>query len=186
MTLVVLVGPAGVGKGSVVKKILEVSREYRLSVSATTRDKRPQEVDGVDYHFVSKEDFKGLISSDELLEWAQVHGRHYYGTPASELVAAKESGKHLILEIDLQGARQVAEKPIDQLQIFLLPPSWEELERRLRGRGTETEDEIATRLGTARQELAAANEFEHQLVNETIADTASAILDLVSEHERES
>ena len=186
MTLVVLVGPAGVGKGSIVKKILELSSDYRLSVSATTRGMRPQEVDGVDYHFVTMGYFEELIENEELLEWAKVHGQNYYGTPSSELVAARESGQHLILEIDLQGARQVAQKSIDQLQIFILPPSWEELERRLRGRGTETDDEIATRLDTARQELAAADEFEHQLVNETIADTAVTILELVSEHERGS
>ena len=186
MTLVVLVGPAGVGKGSVVKSILDTHPKFRLSVSATTRTPRAGERDGADYHFVSRGQFESLIQRGELLEWAQVHGENFYGTPRSELTNAAANSQHLILEIDLQGARQVAQSHADQIQIFLLPPSWEELERRLRGRGTETEEQIATRLGTARQELAAAGEFEHQLVNNSIAETAAAIVELVTEHERES
>lgn len=186
MTLLVLVGPAGVGKGTVVQQILRSQNNFTLSVSATTRDPRPGESDGVHYHFVTKELFEQMISAGELLEWAQVHGNHYYGTPRSELERATDSAKHLILEIDLQGARQVASKHEDQIQIFLLPPGWHELERRLRSRGTETEQQIQTRLATARQELAAAGEFRHQIVNDSVEETAAEIVRLVQEHERGS
>ena len=186
MTLLVLVGPAGVGKGTVVQEILKTQPDFMLSVSATTRSPRPGEQDGTHYHFVTKNDFEEMISAGQLLEWAQVHGDHYYGTPRSELERAASEAKHLILEIDLQGARQVASKHEDQLQVFLLPPGWDELERRLRNRATETEEQIQTRLSTARQELAAAGEFRHQLVNDSVQETAAEIVGLVREHERGS
>jgi guanylate kinase len=186
MTLLVLVGPAGVGKGTVVQEILKTQPDFMLSVSATTRSPRPGEQDGTHYHFVTKNDFEEMISAGQLLEWAQVHGDHYYGTPRSELERAASEAKHLILEIDLQGARQVASKHEDQLQVFLLPPGWDELERRLRNRATETEEQIQTRLSTARQELAAAGEFRHQLVNDSVQGTAAEIVGLVREHERGS
>jgi len=186
MTLAVLVGPAGVGKGTVVRQILEDEPGFMLSVSATTRQPRPGEQDGVHYHFVSKVEFEGMLAQGEMLEWAKVHGDHYYGTPRKELERAAAVGKHLILEIDLQGARQVASKHVDQVQIFLLPPGWDELENRLRGRGTETEEQIQTRLETARQEIAAAGEFQYQLVNDSVAETAAEIVRLVREHGRGS
>lgn len=186
MTLLVLVGPAGVGKGTVVRHILDSEPDFMLSVSATTRDPRPGEINGEHYHFVSKPEFERMLEQGELLEWAQVHGNHYYGTPRAEIDRAKTAQKHLILEIDLQGARQVNGKHVDQVQVFLLPPGWEELEARLRGRGTETEEQIQTRLATARHEIAAAGEFQHQLVNDSVAQTAAEIVGLVREHERGS
>jgi guanylate kinase len=182
MTLLVLVGPAGVGKGTIVKEILSKNSDFMLSVSATTRDPRPQEVDGIHYHFVSASEFEELIKTGRLLEWAQVHGLHYYGTPISELEKAERLGRHLVLEIDLQGARQIRSKVDNAVSVFLLPPSIQELEDRLRGRGTETEDQIRTRLETARIELAAAGEFDFQIVNDDLVQAASAIVDLVRKH----
>lgn len=182
MTLLVLVGPAGVGKGTIVKEILSKNSDFMLSVSATTRDPRPQEVDGIHYHFVSAHKFEELIKTGRLLEWAQVHGLHYYGTPITELEKAERLGRHLVLEIDLQGARQIRSKVDNAVSVFLLPPSIQELEDRLRGRGTETEDQIRTRLETARIELAAAGEFDFQIVNDDLVQAASAIVDLVRKH----
>jgi guanylate kinase len=186
MSLVVLAGPAGVGKGSIVKWILDNTDDFMLSVSATTRDPRPGEVDGVHYHFVTEESFRALISQNHMLEWAQVHGRHLYGTPLSELSRAEAQNKHLLLEIDLQGARQVREKMPQALMIFINPPSFEELERRLRSRGTETEEQIQTRLSTARTELAAAGEFDYQLTNLDLEACAREVVELVHRAERGS
>ena len=182
MTLLVLVGPAGVGKGSVVKEILDRNTDFMLSVSATTRDPRPGESEGVHYYFNSKDEFEGLIKSGKLLEWAQVHQDHYYGTPISELDKAERLGRHLVLEIDLQGARQIRGKIENAVSVFLLPPSLEELEARLRGRGTETESQIQTRLETARTELAAASEFDYQIVNDSLTETAKEIVSVVRRH----
>ncbi len=186
MSLIVLAGPAGVGKGSIVKWILDNTDDFMLSVSATTRDPRPGEVDGVHYHFVTEESFRTLISQNQMLEWAQVHGRHLYGTPLSELSRAEAQNKHLLLEIDLQGARQVREKMPQALMIFINPPSFEELERRLRSRGTETEEQIQTRLSTARTELAAAGEFDYQLTNLDLEACAREVVELVHRAERGS
>jgi guanylate kinase len=185
MTLLVLVGPAGVGKGSLVKKMLASQSDLRLSVSATTRNPRPGEVDGVHYHFVSKDTFKEMIHEGQFLEWAEVHGSAHYGTPRRELEQAIADGKHLVLEIDLQGARQIRGKVQDSMSVFILPPSPEELERRLRGRGTETESEIQTRLKTAQNELAAASEFDYQVINEDLDQTASEIVDLLRNWKKE-
>ena len=182
MTLLVLVGPAGVGKGSIVAEILGKNTDFMLSVSATTRPPRPGEKDGLHYHFISKSEFVKLIEEGKLIEWAQVHGDHYYGTPLSEIERAERLGKHLVLEIDLQGARQLRGKVGNRVSVFVLPPSIAELEGRLRGRGTETEDQIQTRLDTARTEIAAASEFDFQTVNEDLAQTASFVVDLVRKH----
>lgn len=170
-------GPAGVGKGTLVKRLLEDSR-FTLSVSATTRDPRPGEEDGIHYHFLSEREFDALITSDGLLEWATVHGRHRYGTPRNELERAQQSQQVLILEIDLQGVRQVKQKA-ELLSIFILPPSNQELEARLRSRGTESEQEIQTRLVTAELELAAADEFDARLINNEVDECAREIVDLV-------
>lgn len=182
MTLLVLVGPAGVGKGTVVKEILSKNTDFMLSVSATTRSPRPGESDGVHYHFVSKDAFKELIRTGQLLEWAQVHGQNYYGTPLAELEKADRLGRHLVLEIDIQGARQIRTRVDNAVSVFLLPPSIQELESRLRGRGTETEEQIQTRLETARIELAGASEFDFQVVNDDLALAANTIVDLVRKH----
>jgi guanylate kinase len=181
MQLVVLAGPAGVGKGSLVKQILASSTDYLLSVSATTRSPRQGEQDGVHYHFVSQQAFLQGITQGEFLEWAQVHNHNYYGTPSSELARAQKLQKHLILEIDLQGARQINVSHPSALSIFIAPPSFEELERRLRSRATETELEIQTRLSTARRELEAADEFDFQLINDDLERCAQQIMKIVKE-----
>ena len=184
MSLVVLVGPAGVGKGSLVREILRTQEDFMLSVSATTRQPREGEVDGVHYHFVTRDRFEQMIAHDELLEHAQVHGHNLYGTPKSELDRARDLGKHLVLEIDLQGARQIRLHQPDAIEIFVHPPSWDELERRLRERATETESEIQTRLGSARSELDAAGEFRHQVTNDNLTECAAEIVETVRERNK--
>lgn len=140
--------------------------EVWLSVSATTRPPRPGEIDGVHYHFVTEERFDAMIRAGELLEWAVVHGRHRYGTPREAVQRTLRAGQPALLEIDLQGARQVrASLGVGALFVFLAPPSWEELVRRLVGRGTESSEERERRLDTARLELAAEREFDKTIVN---------------------
>ena len=137
-----------------------------------------------DHDLVSREEFQEMITRDQLLEHATVHGEHLYGTPAAELERASSLGKHLILEIDLQGARQIREHEHEAIQFFVHPPSWEELERRLRDRATETESEIQTRLATARSEIAAAGEFEHQVTNDNLSECAEEIVRTVRGRDR--
>ncbi len=166
--LTVLAGPTAVGKGTVSADIRARYPEVWLSVSATTRARRPGEVDGQHYHFVDPATFDAMIAADELLEWAVVHGRHRYGTPRRAVEEALEAGRPALLEIDLQGARQVRASLPGALFVFLKPPSWEELVRRLVGRGTETADERERRLDTARLELAAEPEFDVTIVNDDV------------------
>ena len=181
-----LSGPSGVGKSSIVHYLRTHHPDIAFSVSVTTRAPRPGEVDGVHYHFVTKETFEQMIHDGEFLEFAKVHGNDYYGTPRKELDKAEQDSKHLVLEIDLQGARQIRGKVDDVLSVFILPPSIEELERRLRGRGTETESQIQTRLETAKGELAAASEFDFQIINEDLATTANEIVDLLRNWKKEN
>ena len=175
----VISGPTAVGKGTVVARMRERHPELFVSVSATTRAPRPGEVDGVHYWFVSDEAFDKLIADGGLLEWAVVHKRARYGTPRRPVEQARAEGRIVILEIDLQGARQVRETYPDATHIFLAPPSWEELVRRLVGRGTETEEQRAERLETARQELASAREFDEVVVNREIEETVHHLVELV-------
>ncbi|MEY4409055.1 MAG: guanylate kinase [Actinomycetota bacterium] len=186
MALVVLAGPAGVGKGTIVQRILGSQPDFMLSVSATTRPPRPGEVDGVHYHFITKPEFEDLIAQNQLLEYAVVHGSNYYGTLLNELTKAEAADKHLLLEIDLQGARQVKERIPAALSIFISPPSWDELESRLRNRGTETEEQIQTRLSTARTELASAGEFDFNITNQDLDTCVSEVVELVRKYERGS
>lgn len=166
--LTVLAGPTAVGKGTVVRRLVELFPEVRLSVSATTRDPRPGEVEGEHYYFVDNEGFDRMLAGDELLEWATVHNKHRYGTPRGPLLEASARGELVLLEIDLQGARQVRQSMPDAKLVFLAPPSWDELVRRLVGRGTEGEEERARRLETAKVELAAADEFDEIIVNDEV------------------
>jgi guanylate kinase len=175
----VLAGPTAVGKGSVTAWVREHHPEIWISVSATTRRRRPGERDGVHYHFVSEEEFDRLVSDDELLEWAVVHRGARYGTPRRPVIEALAEGRPALLEIDLQGARQVREKMPEALFVFLAPPSWEELVRRLVGRGTEGEAERERRLGTAREELAAEPEFDVTVVNRRIHDAGEELVELM-------
>ena len=177
--LVVLAGPSAVGKGTVAAQVRAEHPEVWLSVSATTRPPRPGEVDGVHYHFVDDATFDDLVDSAQMLEWAVVHGRARSGTPRLPVEQALAAGRPCLLEIDLQGARQVRVAMPDALLVFLAPPSWEELVRRLVGRGTENEAERAGRLDTARAELAAESEFDVTIVNDDVRTAAQRLVDLL-------
>lgn len=178
-TLTVLAGPTAVGKGTVSTYIREHFPQVWFSVSATTRPARPGEVDGVHYLFRTEEEFDAMIAAGELLEYATVHGRYRYGTPAGPVREALESGHAPLLEIDLQGARQVKEALPEARFVFLAPPSWSELVRRLIGRGTETPEEQARRLETAKAELAAESEFDHTVVNHDVRAAAQDLVGLM-------
>jgi guanylate kinase len=166
-----------VGKGTVVSQLAADYPEIFVSVSATTRAPRPGEIHGHHYLFVSDAEFDELIAQDALLEWALVHGRARYGTPRAPVLAALAAGRQALLEIDLQGARQVRVRCPNARFVFLAPPSWEELVRRLEGRGTESSIERERRLLTAREELAAQVEFDHVVVNREVGQ---AVQDLVA------
>lgn len=175
----VISGPSGVGKGTVVARLVELYPDLMVSVSATTRSPRPGEIPGESYIFTSDATFDSLVASDGLLEWALVHGTARYGTPRAPVEAAVEAGRTVILEIELQGARQVRQTYPAAVHIFLAPPSWAELVSRLAGRGTETADQQARRLQTARVELAAEGEFDHVVVNRDVDQTVAELADLM-------
>jgi guanylate kinase len=180
----VIAGPSGVGKGSIVRELLAADPEgLWLSVSATTRPLRPTERDGTDYRFVSEETFDRLVASDALLEWAHVVG-HRYGTPAEPVERARAEGRDVILEIDVQGAQQVRRRVSDAVLIFVRPPSLEELERRLRSRGTEDDERIAHRLATAGEELEAAPRFDHVVVNEDLGRASAEVAAIIQASRR--
>lgn len=177
--LVVLAGPTAVGKGTLAAVIREEHPEVWISVSATTRAPRPGEVPGVHYLFVDDAEFDEMVARGDLLEWAVVHGTARYGTPRGAVEEALAAGRPALLEIDLQGARQVKATMPEALFVFLKPPTWEELVRRLVGRGTESEDERDRRLATARTELAAESEFEVTIVNREVHDAAAELVKLL-------
>ena len=184
--LVVLAGPTAVGKGTVAAHISEHHPEIHLSVSATTRPPRPGEVDGEHYYFVDDQEFDRLVAEGELLEHATVHNAYRYGTPRRPIEEALASGRTVLLEIDLQGARQVRAAEPSATMVFLLPPSWDELVLRLVGRGTEDDEERARRLRTAKGELAAQNEFDYRVVNDEVASAAREVVELVQAPARPS
>lgn len=177
--LVVLAGPTAVGKGTVAAVIREQHPDVWISVSATTRRARPGEVDGVHYHFVPDDEFDRMVADGEFLEWAVVHRSARYGTPLRPVLDALAHGRAALLEIDLQGARQVKQNMPEALFVFLKPPTWEELVRRLVGRGTEDERERERRLETARVELAAEPEFDVTIVNREVHDAAEELVKLL-------
>ncbi|WP_082652867.1 guanylate kinase [Gordonia sp. v-85] len=178
--LIVLVGPSAVGKSTVVAKVCAAMPDVYFSVSATTRDPRPGEVDGRDYHFVSAADFDEMIAADELLEWAEIHGGlQRSGTPIAPVLAALEAGKPVLVEVDLVGARNVVARLPEAVTVFLAPPSWDELVSRLTGRATETPEAIERRLATARTEMAAQDEFDHVIVNSEVDRAADQLVSLL-------
>ncbi len=167
--LTVIAGPTAVGKGTLVAELRRRHPGLFVSVSATTRPARPGEVDGVHYHFISDAEFDHLIATGQMLEWAVVHGVHRYGTPRRPVEQVLAAGRPALLEIDLDGARQVRRAMPDAHLVFIAPPSWDELVARLSGRGTEGEAEQARRLVTAQSEIAAEAEFDDVVVNDTVA-----------------
>jgi guanylate kinase len=176
----VLSGPSAVGKSTVVRCLRDRIPDLYFSVSATTRAPRPGEVDGVDYSFVTAEQFAQLISDGALLEWADIHGGlHRSGTPAAPVRAAVAAGRPVLIEVDLAGARAVKQAMPEAMSVFLAPPSWEALEHRLRGRGTETAEVIARRLATARTELAAQSDFDEVVVNRELESACSELVSLL-------
>jgi guanylate kinase len=177
--LTVLAGPTAVGKGSVSADIRAHHPEIWISISATTRHPRPAEVHGVHYWFVSEAEFDRMVADDELLEWAVVHHAARYGTPRAPVEEALAAGRPALLEIDLQGARQVREAMPEAFFCFLAPPTWDELVRRLVGRGTESAEERERRLATARLELAAEPEFDVVIVNREIHAAAEELVALM-------
>ncbi|QAY73923.1 guanylate kinase [Agromyces protaetiae] len=177
--LVVLAGPTAVGKGTVAAHIRARHPEVKLSVSATTRAPRPGEVDGEHYFFVDDAEFDRMIEAGELLEWATVHNAYRYGTPRGPVEAAIAAGDSVLLEIDIQGARSVRRAMPEATLVFLLPPTWDELVRRLVGRGTESPSEQQRRLETAKVELAAVDEFDHQVVNRDVGEAARKVVELM-------
>jgi guanylate kinase len=177
---VVLSGPTAVGKTTVVRRLRASHPELWISVSVTTRFPRPGEVDGVNYHFVDDPTFDAMAEAGEFLEWAVVHGRAKYGTPRRPVEQALADGRSCLLEIDLQGARQIRESGQEALFVFLAPPSWDEMVRRLVGRGTEDAAERERRLATAKQELAAEDEFDITLTNHHVEQVCKELVTLMS------
>jgi len=183
--LIVLCGPAGVGKGTVLGRVRELHPEIWLSVSATTRKPRPGEVDGVNYFFMTEQEFLAKEQAGEFLETADVFGLAHYGTPVKPVVEHLERNIPVVLEIDIQGARSVkaraGELGLDVMTVFIAPPSFEELKRRLIGRGTETPEQQAKRLETAKIELAAEPEFDKVIVNNVVDEAAGELWQLIAE-----
>jgi guanylate kinase len=177
----VITGPSGVGKGTLIRTLLERVGELELSVSATTRRPRPGETHEVDYHFLSDEEFERRVTAGDFVEHARYSGRRY-GTLRSELESRLAGGHPVVLEIEVQGARQIREAMPEAVQIFIAPPSEDALRARLVGRGTDDPDQVAARLATAREELRAQGEFGHVVVNDRLEDASEALVDCVRAH----
>ena len=176
--VIVITGPSGVGKGSILKEAMARDESLCFSVSATTRAPRPGEIDGSDYFFIDRERFGRMVEAGELLEHAQ-YGGNCYGTPRDALLRRLDEGADVILDIDLQGARQVMKSFPEALFIFILPPDFATLEKRLTGRGTETPEKIAVRLETARRELECYREFQYVIVNNALEDAVEDLLAII-------
>ena len=176
--LIIITGPSGVGKGTVVKELLDRNKDIWLSISATTRNPRIGEKDGENYYFISDEKFKDMIDKKEFLEWAQFAG-NYYGTPLSTVNEKIEKGFIVLLEIEVEGAKQIKEKFPEALSIFLLPPSKAELEKRIRNRGTEKEEAIDRRLSRADYEIASSDEFDFVLTNHDVDETVKEVFKII-------
>jgi len=176
--LVIYTGCSGVGKGTIMRELLSKDETVKLSVSCTTRQPRPGEVHGTDYFFIDKTEFENMISQGEFLEHA-VYCDNYYGTPGKAVDEMLEKGLNVFLEIEVQGGMQVMKIRPDALTIFVMPPSMEELERRLRNRGTEDEETIQKRLACAKEEMTYAKYYQNEVVNDTVERATQEILDII-------
>lgn len=182
--LILISGPSGTGKGTVCDLLRQKHPEISYSISATTRQPRPGEQDGVNYYFYTKEKFQEMIDQGQLLEWAEVYG-NFYGTPKQKVLDRLEAGEDILLEIDTQGALNVMKVMPEGLFIFLLPPSLEELAARLKGRGTETEESLHRRLGAAVDEIKLATKYRYVVVNDKVEDAQETIAKIIeAEHHR--
>ena len=175
--LLVVSGPSGAGKGTICKAFLEKNKNVKLSISATTRSPREGEVEGVNYFFVTKEKFKGMIDNGELLEHAQIYD-NFYGTPKAAILENLEQGYDVLLEIEMQGAKQIKEVYPEGVFIFILPPSLDELKSRIVGRGTETEEQINKRFGSAFEEICQIENYDYFIVNKDIDQSAKELSDM--------
>ena len=176
--LFVISGPGGVGKSTITQEVARFE-DFFLSISVTTRPPRDGEQDGVHYHFVTRAEFEARIANNEFMEWAEFAG-NLYGTLEEDVQRHRLAGKHVLLEIELQGARQVKKVHPEAVLVFISPPSWEELEGRIRGRGSDSDERIRERLAIAQEEMAAAKEFDHVLVNSEVAEVVSRLVALVT------
>ena len=183
--LFVMSAPSGAGKNAKLEEVRRREDRVAATVSATTRAPRPAEIDGVDYHFMDLEEFNRRVAAGEFLEWAEVHGNRY-GTLRSEMERCLATGRDVILELDVQGMRSLRRIMPGVVTVFLMPPSMEELERRLRFRGTNDEDDIRLRLANAEREMAARGEYDHVVVNDTIDRAAAEMIQILSAHREKS
>lgn len=183
--LLVISGPSGAGKGTLYSRLLHDDPSMTFSVSYATRSPRPGEVDGRDYYFVDEQKFERMVAQDGFLEYAAVHG-HHYGTPREPVVAALAEGRNVMLDIDPQGALQVMERMPGCVSVFILPPSFAELRRRLEGRHTEKQEEIERRLGNARGEVAQMNRYQYLLINDDVDVAYEKLKDIVSAEKQRS
>ena len=180
--LFVISGPSGVGKSTILKELLQRQKDIYFSVSATTRKPRPGEIDSVHYHFRTPEEFRRLTEEEALLEWAEYVG-NYYGTPVKYVDEAIEKGKNVILDIEVQGARNVVQKRPDAVRIFIAPPSWKELERRLTERGTDDAKTVKGRLARAREEFERAGDYDYMVINDEVGHAVSELeAIMIAEH----
>ena len=178
--LIVVSGPSGAGKGTICKRLTENMRDTKISISMTSRNPRGKEQDGIDYYFVSKEEFEERISKEEFLEYAVVHNNQYYGTPKGKIEEDLSKGKNVILEIDIQGALKVKEKVSEALFIFIMPPSMEELKNRLINRNTETKDKILERFKTAYNEINEFTKYNYVVVNDKIDKAVEKVKSIIT------
>ncbi|MFZ5901093.1 guanylate kinase [Desulforudis sp. 1088] len=176
--LVVISGPSGAGKGTICKELRRLSPDARVSISATTRPPRAGEVEGKDYYFKSEEEFQDMLTRGEMLEWARVYS-YCYGTPRAPVAALMADGHDVILEIDVQGGLQVKQQLPDAVLVFIAPPSFTELERRLKGRGTETPEAVAERMRWARSEMKQVKQYDYVVVNDDLTEAVSKVLSII-------